>query len=111
MIKTQHLSLPLLAANQAQKELSINEALVIIDALLNNYASKININNPPANVVNGELYIIGDAPTGEWKNKVNYLAYFFNGWRFIKPNPGLDIWVSEENSLYRFIDNKWQPSK
>jgi hypothetical protein len=108
MTKTLHLGLPLLSVNQANKEYTINEALVLLDALLNNYALKINMIKPPLNPTNGDLYILGESPQEEWRGKSHYLAYFHQGWRYIKPNLGLDIWVKEENCLYRFYNNKWQ---
>ena len=107
MTKTTHFSMSLLAPNQAQKEITLNESLIIIDALLGGAVIDIGINYPPTDPKNGDLYIIGDEPTGNWENYRNYIAYFFQGWRYILPREGMGVWVIEKKKNFRIIDNQW----
>lgn len=107
MLKTHNLKLPILAENQAQKELLINESLIIIDALINNHVEDI-INETPDESKDGDLYIIGLNPTKEdWIKFSNYLAYFYQGWRLIKPKIGLKLWLKKKNSFYFFDGSIW----
>jgi hypothetical protein len=107
MSNTTHLKIPFVMQNQAQKEVTVNEAFVIIDALLNTSAKTIGSNSPPKDPQNGDVYIIGTKALNEWVGKENNLAYFYYGWKFIKPNEGLEIWVSAEKKKYLFDGTKW----
>jgi hypothetical protein len=107
MVNTTHLSLPLIMQNQAQKELTINEALVTIDALLNSGAKSKKAITPPEVVLNGDVYIVSEGAMGTWAKRDNHLAYYFHGWRFIKPNPGLSIWVQDEDKFYYYKEDGW----
>jgi hypothetical protein len=107
MTKTENLLLPLLAQNQAQKEIIVNEALVTIDALLNCGVKLMDITKPVDEPQNGELYIIGDNAEGEWKGKEKQLAYYYQGWRFIKPNEGLTLWVIPQQAPFTYNGKEW----
>jgi len=69
MGNTTNLSISLVAQNQAQKEVTVNEALSIIDAVLNRGAVHNGTNTPPVSPAEGDLYIIGGSPTGAWSGK------------------------------------------
>ena len=106
--KTPNFALPLLVTAQAQKELIHNEALIIIDAILNSGLETIKpMNKPKLNPAEGECYLIGDNPQAKWKGKGEYITFFYNGWRFIKPKAGLRLWVKDVKKLYVFDESKW----
>jgi hypothetical protein len=103
---TPNLNLQLLQYNQIQKEIVVNEALIIIDTLLNNAIKNI-LNEPPPNPKDGDTYIIDNNAIKEWRDKTHYLAFYYNGWRYIKPKIGLQLWLESEQAFYLFDGTKW----
>lgn len=91
------LALPFLAAGQAQKELTHNEALALIDAGLAAAALSVGLNDPPAEPAAGQCWIVGDAPTGAWAGHIGALACWTeSGWRFLPPVEGMAVWLTDQ---------------
>lgn len=60
----------------------LNRSLFIIDVLMQCNVESVG-NNAPVSPVEGERHIVGTAPTGEWENHANELAYYKNNqWVF-----------------------------
>ena len=107
MEETTNLKLPLLVPNQSQKEITHNEALVILDNLVNNGVKDKDLTTPPKNPSQNDLYIVGVGATGEWVGKDNQLAFYDNGWRFCQARQGTKYWVIDENCIYVFNMTSW----
>lgn len=107
MEKTTNLKLPLLVPNQSQKEITHNEALVILDNLVNNGVKDKDLTTPPENPSQNDLYIVGVGASGEWEGKDNQLAFYDNGWRFCQARQGTKYWVNDENCIYVFNSTSW----
>lgn len=105
--KTPNLSLPLLVQNQSGKELTHNEALAIIDALLNNGIIDKDLTTPPSSPTNGQVYIAGNSSTDLWSSKDGQIAFYNNGWEFIMPREGLTLWINDEDCLYTYNGASW----
>lgn len=104
---TPNLGLRLLKYNQVQKEIIVNEALIVIDALLSRVAVKIT-NSPEEADKNGDLYIIGENPQAEWKNNSKgTLTFYCDGWRYITPKKGWELWLIEKNKHIIFDGKEW----
>jgi hypothetical protein len=89
--------LPYIIAGQAQKELTHNEALVLLDALANPSAVDAGANTPPAAPQPGQCWIIGSAPGAEWAGKAHALACWTEGgWRFLLPRAGMRVWIEDQ---------------
>lgn len=110
MTNTTNLNISLVAQNQAQKEVTVNEALCVIDAILNRGAADRGLNTPPESPSAGDLYIVGASPTGVWTGHANHIAYYNTTWKFITPNEGMTIWVSDENMQYSWDGSVWVTS-
>ncbi len=108
MTNTTNLNIALIAQNQAQKEITANEAISIIDAILNRGAIHRGTNTPPGSPIAGDLYIIGASPTGIWASKANNITYYNTTWKFISPNEGMKIWVNDEDTIYIWNGLSWQ---
>ena len=107
MSATTHLNIALVEQAQAQKEVTVNQALTRIDALLNTGAKSRTTNTPPVSPVSGDLYIIGSSPTGAWLSQAGNLAYYDQVWKFIVPNTGVTLWVNDENLIYTYSSAAW----
>lgn len=90
--QTDRHALPLLQAGQAQKELTHNEALVLLDMLAMAAAAGV-ADAPPVAPVPGECWIVGPEPTGGWTGAAEKLAcWTASGWRFLAPRDGMRVW-------------------
>lgn len=107
---TPNLKLPLLIPNQSGKEYTHNEALIIIDAILNGGVLDLNVNTPPAVPENGASYLVGPEPNGVFSEHNNELAYYYNGWRFIKMKHGATLWIDQQQQLYTLQNDTWVPA-
>lgn len=107
MATTPHLGLTLVEQSQAQKEVTVNMALMRIDALLNSGAIDKDLTAPPAAPQAGDVYIVAAGAQGEWQGHDGEVAYFEQVWRFIAPNHGLMLWVADEEAFYLFDGTQW----
>lgn len=98
---------PLLEQSQAQKEVTLNEALMRVDALLGQGAIDKDLATPPGSPASGDVYIVAASPTGAWSGKAGQIAYYDQGWRFIVPKEGMMRWVRDEDVLYVHNGSNW----
>lgn len=81
------LGIPTIETQQAQPEITHNEAVYLLQLALMG-AISLGDNAPPGSPAEGDVYVLGSAPTGAWTGKANKIAIRFNGaWRFV---PGVD---------------------
>jgi hypothetical protein len=107
MTNSPHLSFALVAQNQAQKEVTVNSALLAIDAILNTGAISKAVATPPGSPAAGDVYIVGSSPTGAWSGKAGQIAYFQDIWLFVVPREGMNLWVSNEDICYHYTGSAW----
>ena len=100
--------LPLLQPGQAQKEMVHNEALALIDLLLQPSVVTVGLNVPPAAPAPGACWIVGAAPTGDWGGHAQALAGWTpGGWRFAAPRAGMTVWREDLATLIRHDGTGW----
>jgi hypothetical protein len=109
MSETRNFALPLLEAAQAQKHVTVNEALVRVDAL----AAAIVISRsralPPDDAGDGYLWIVPEGAGGAWSGRAGALALSDNqGWSFTTPRAGQRVWLSDEGEEARFDGLGWR---
>lgn len=105
---TPNLSLPELVASQASKEITHNEALSIIDALLCGKVVNRTQSAEPPTPAHGDLYIVATGATGAFSGQSNRLAHYYGGaWRFYIPKAGWHTWVSAEGVRVVFDGSAW----
>ena len=109
MDTTDRLSLPLLLAGQAQKELFHNEALLVLDALVAGAVEELARDDPPTDATAGACYLIGANPTGDWAQHPDHLAaYTGGGWRFVAPVEGMAVRVKTTGTYLAFGAGGWE---
>jgi hypothetical protein len=96
-LESARLRLPLLAAGQAQKEITHNEALALIDAGISAAVEAMEVDTPPAAPQTGQCWIVGPAPSGAWAGNAETVAIRTEGgWRFLPPVTGMQAWVKDQ---------------
>jgi len=108
MSSTPHLALPLIAAAQAQKHITHNEAIASLDALVQLAVKERNRTAPPATPEEGDRYIVGANATGAFAGHEAQVALFDLGlWRFFAPQPGWRAYVEIEDLVVLFDGTEW----
>ncbi len=106
---TARFGIPLLAAGQAGKELTHNEALTRIDMVMQAAVIAVGLNIPPASPSVGQCWIIGTTPTGDWTGHGRALAgWTTGGWRFARPVEGLQVWSISSGTTVAYRSGVWQ---
>ena len=99
---------PLLAAAQAQKHVTHNEALYQLDALLCARFLDRDLSAPPSSPADGDTYLVKSTGTGAWAGQDGKIAYCADGgWRFYAPFAGLVAYVADETALIVFDGTAW----
>lgn len=105
---TARLGLPLLSAGQAQKELTHNEALALLDLFAQAVVVAVGIDTPPDAPGPGQCWIIGATPTDAWAGHAHHLAGWTDGgWRFCPPIAGLRAWNLADATEARYETAGW----
>lgn len=103
------LGLPYLMAAQAQKHVTHNEALRLLDVLVQPAVATRGQNAPPAAPQEGERHIVGEAPSGDWTAQPSRIAWFDGGqWAFLIPQEGWAAQVAAEGVQVVFRAGQWR---
>ena len=100
--------LPLLAPGQAQKEMTHNEALAMLDLVVQPAVETLGVTVPPLAPGEGQCWIVGAGATGSWEGHDDALAgWTAGGWRFVVPREGMLAWVIDASAYARFDGAGW----
>ena len=109
MGETARWGLPLLAAGQAQKEMTVNEGLARLDLLAQADVVAVGLDTPPDAPAEGQAWIVGGAPTGRWTGQAHALAgWTAGGWRFLAPREGLAVWSAADGCFANYAAGAWR---
>ncbi|UZK68671.1 DUF2793 domain-containing protein [Sphingomonas sp. S1-29] len=105
---TDRLGLPLLHAGQAQKEITHNEAVVLLDIIVAAAVVAVGTQVPPADPAPGECWIVGSGASGAWAGNDGSLAgWTINGWRFAAAREGMRAWSIADASEVVYRGGIW----
>lgn len=110
MSATARLDLPLIASEQAQKHVTHNEALLVLDALVQLRLDALAETVPPGAPDEGATYGIGAGATGAWEGRDGAVAAWTQGgWRFAAPAEGWLGWDKAAARPVVFRGGEWRP--
>ena len=110
MSETPILDLPLVQAAQAQKHVTVNEALVRLDALSQISLTSIAVTDPPVAAPDGLCHGVPTGATGDWAGKDGQMAIASNGgWVFVTPKAGWRAWVEDSAQFHSHDGSGWIP--
>ena len=102
------LSMPYIAPSQAQKHVTHNEALRVLDVVTQLSVADRSLSTPPSTPETGDCYIIGDSATDAWAGHDGEIATFEDSyWSFVTPQEGWRAWVVAEESLVIYQSGAW----
>lgn len=108
MDNSPNLDLPYIASAQAQKHVTHNEALRMLDAIVQLCVIDRDMASPPSDVSDGDRYIVGSGAAGLWAGKEGRIAVFQDGgWDFHAPEEGWLAWVLDEECLVARVGPVW----
>lgn len=106
---TPRLKLPLMAAGQAQKEVTHNEALLLIDCVAMPFSQAAPQNLPPPAPVAGQCWMVGPSPSVAWAGEAHRLACWTDaGWRFADLPVGALVVEAGSGRRWCRISTGWQ---
>ena len=109
MESTARFGLPLLVAGQGQKEITHNEALVLLDAIIGCVVERRDLAAPPALPAAGQSWLVPAGASGDWANRSGNIATWTDGgWRYLSPPNGATVFVKAGRERLRRLDGLWE---
>ena len=105
---TSNLLLPYILAAQAQKHVTHNEALRLLDGLVQLSVLDRDLTAPPGSPADGDRYIVASGGSGDWAGWDLNVALFTDGvWLRLPPRAGWLAWVEDEGLLLVYDGAGW----
>jgi Protein of unknown function (DUF2793) len=109
MTDTPNLGLPFIEGSQAQKHVTHNEALRILDATIQISVLDTSHTSPPLAPVEGERHVVASGATGAWAGHVNAIATWQDGaWAYLIPHAGWCVWSVADDVMFVFDGTHWR---
>jgi hypothetical protein len=109
MVQTVNHTLSLLSAGQAQKHVTLNEALVQLDAVIQMSVVSATTAAPPATPTDGARYIVPAGATGLFAGNVGKIAWWDAGaWRFLAPQTGWLVHDASSQTYLAYDGTNWR---
>jgi len=103
MSETANLQLPLLAEAQAQKHVTVNEALALLDAATGLVLTTAAATAPPGSPAEGACHYVPAGASGDWAGRAGTLAFRLGGgWVHRTPRPGTAAFLADAGRLAVF---------
>jgi hypothetical protein len=110
MAKTAQLGLPLVMPAQAQKHVTVNEALARLDATAQLRVVSSAVSTPPASETDGAAYLVPAGATAAWAGKAGQVAVWSNGgWTYLGPKAGWRAWDESRDGYQLHDGTGWMP--
>ncbi len=105
---TANLALPNILAAQAQKHVTHNDALRLLDGMVQIGVISRVLTVPPGAPVEGDRHIVASGATGLWTGWDQNVAFWTDGaWMRLVPRIGWIAWSAADGALYVWIGTSW----
>ncbi len=105
---TTKLLLPYILAAQAQKHVTHNESLLLLDGLVQLSVLDRDLTAPPGSPADGDRHIVASGGTSDWTGWDLNVALFTDGtWLRLPPRAGWRAWVENEGLLLVYDGAGW----
>ena len=102
------LALPYIQPSQAQKHVTHNDALQLLDAIVQLVVTSADLTDPPVNPQVGARYIVAAGATGSWSGQDGAIAVAdAAGWLFYAPQTGWRADDLSSGGQIRFNGTDW----
>ena len=109
MTDTPNLGLPFIEGGQAQKHVTHNEALRILDAAIQIAVQDTTRTAPPPSPEEGQRHVVAAGAGGAWAGQGHAIASFQDGaWAFLAPKRGWCVWSVADDSMLVFDGAGWR---
>lgn len=108
MTDTVNLGLPCIEGSQAQKHVTHNEALTLLDTFVQLTVQSRSLTAPPGSPVSGAAFIPASGASGAWSGWDGAIAVYNDAWSRIAPVPGFMAWVRDERLTVTYEDGTWR---
>ncbi len=104
-----HLLLPYILAAQAQKHVTHNDAIRLLDAVVQLSVLDRDLTAPPASPVDGDRYIVASGATGLWAGwDLNVTTWVDGVWMRLLPRAGWLAWIADEATYAVWTGTIWK---
>jgi len=108
MANSTHLLMPFIEAAQAQKHVTHNAALRVLDAVIMLSVLDRDLADPPGSPSDGDRYLVASSATGDWAGQDGKIAIWQDGaWAFHTPREGWFVWIADEGVFLVFNGASW----
>ncbi|MFT4742078.1 MAG: hypothetical protein ACI91Z_000049 [Yoonia sp.] len=106
--QTPLLSLPYIQGAQAQKHVTHNAALELIDMVAQLAVEALDATTPPTSAAEGQAWAVGASPSGAWSSHAGDIAAWRGGgWLFVTPVIGWRAWDKTTGAIYAYDGAGW----
>lgn len=103
-----NIKLPYILPSQAQKHVTHNEAIRMLDSLVQVAVISASLSIPPVAPNEGDRYIVGASSIEAWQGHDNKLAAFVdNAWQFFNAREGWLVWNSDSANALIHVGGEW----
>lgn len=109
MTDTPNLGLPFIEGGQAQKHVTHNEALRILDAAIQIAVQDTTRTAPPASPDEGQRHVVAAGAGGAWAGQGHAIASWQDdAWAFLAPHAGWCVWSVADDAMLVFDGAGWR---
>lgn len=108
MANSPNLALPFLEGAQAQKHVTHNAALAMLDAVVMLSVLDRDLTVPPGSPAEGDRYLVASSAGDAWSGEDGAIAAWQDGaWIFCQPRQGWRLWIADEGIALIFDGAGW----